>query len=70
MTPAAETIDRDEWICEKCSLPLTAGKTQAFYLGSAFSLAVLTCPGCGMVLVTEEMAVAKMAEAEQILEDK
>jgi hypothetical protein len=40
------------------------------YLGSVFSLDLLKCPGCGAVVVTEEIAAGKMAEAEQILEDK
>jgi hypothetical protein len=28
------------------------------------------CPKCGLVLITEELAMGKMAEAEKALEDK
>jgi hypothetical protein len=31
---------------------------------------MLKCPKCGTALVTEELAVKKMAEAEMLLEDK
>ena len=40
------------------------------YLGNEFSAVLPTCPKCGMVLVTQEVALGKMAEVEQILEDK
>jgi hypothetical protein len=28
------------------------------------------CPGCSSILIDEELATGKMAEAEQIIEDK
>jgi hypothetical protein len=59
-----------DWLCGKCGLPLEPCKVRMTYLGSVFSLDLPKCPGCGTVIVTEEIAVGKMAEAEQILEDK
>jgi hypothetical protein len=58
------------WLCGRCDRPLELCKVQVTYLGSVFSLDLLKCPGCGAVVVTEEIAAGKMAEAEQILEDK
>ncbi len=58
------------WLCGRCGLPLELCKVQVTYLGSALSLDLPGCPGCGAVVVTEEIAAGKMAEAEQLLEDK
>jgi hypothetical protein len=35
-----------------------------------FALDLPVCPQCGIILIGEELATGKMAEAEQILEDK
>ncbi|MGD0232282.1 MAG: DVU_1557 family redox protein [Syntrophorhabdales bacterium] len=61
---------QSRWICAKCGEPLVEAKVRVHYLGNAFSMEMLNCPKCGMAMVTEEMAVKKMAEAEKILEDK
>ena len=61
---------KDGWMCEKCNERLETGKTQIRYLGKAFAVDVLKCPSCGMVMITEDVAVGKIAEAEQLLEDK
>jgi ribosomal protein S27AE len=58
------------WICGKCGRGLKPQKVQVQYLGSLFSMDLPKCPGCGMVLVLEETALGKMAEAEKVLEDK
>lgn len=47
-----------------------AGPVSVSYLGHRFSTEMPHCPGCGMVLVPEGLARGKMAEVEQILEDK
>jgi hypothetical protein len=60
----------DSWLCGKCNQPLQLQKMQATYLGNVFSIDLPKCAECGTALVTEEMAVGKLAEAEQILEDK
>jgi tRNA(Ile2) C34 agmatinyltransferase TiaS len=58
------------WICGKCGRGLELQKVQVQYLGSLFSMDLPKCPGCGTVLVSEETALGKMAEAEKVLEDK
>ncbi len=57
-------------ICTACHIPLTEEKTHFSYLGHAFSTTLLQCPGCGQVFIPEELARGRMAEVEQILEDK
>jgi hypothetical protein len=59
-----------KWVCGNCKEPLVETSVQVRYLGNAFTLKMLTCPKCGMAMVSEEMALHKMAEAEKILEDK
>jgi len=59
-----------KWICAKCSRALEPEKVQVQYLGSVFTTDLLRCPGCGEVLVTEEIALGKMAKLEQVIEDK
>lgn len=62
--------DEGSWLCALCDLPLEMGKAQIHYLGSLFTVELLRCPKCGKAMVHEEMATGKMAEAEQVLEDK
>lgn len=56
--------------CAKCSEDLAPGKVTVSYLGSAFPVELLKCPVCGTVFVPEELAVGKMLQVEQALEDK
>jgi hypothetical protein len=46
------------------------GAVTVEYLGHQFTTDLPHCPECGMVLVTEELALGKIAEVEQLLEDK
>lgn len=59
-----------EWVCRKCNRPLEVGPVTVEYMGSQFATELPTCPGCGFVLVSEALALGKIAEVEQILEDK
>jgi RNase P subunit RPR2 len=59
-----------EWICANCNVPLTPGQISVSYLGNAYPVSLLRCPNCGLVLVTEDLALGKMAEVEKALEDK
>jgi hypothetical protein len=43
---------------------------QITYVGCGFTIDALRCPQCYLVLVTEDLAVGKLAEAEKVLEDK
>jgi len=56
--------------CLKCGIPLETGKVSVSYMGSSFKVDLLKCKKCGLVLITEELALGKMLEVEQILEDK
>ena len=59
-----------EWVCEKCGVAMAPGRVTVEYLGNEFTAELPVCPKCGLVLVTEEVALGKMAEVERILEDK
>ena len=58
-----------ELVCAKCQLPLVLGKVNASYLGNAFPVELLRCPGCGFTYVPEALALGKMLQVEQALED-
>jgi hypothetical protein len=59
-----------EWVCGKCGVPLVSAKVQVRYLGTTLTVDLLKCSACDIVMVTEEMAIGKMSDAEQVLEDK
>jgi transcription elongation factor Elf1 len=59
-----------EWKCERCNHELVVGQVSVEYLGNRFTTELAKCPSCGFVLVSEKVALGKMAEVEQILEDK
>lgn len=58
------------WKCAKCGEPLKPGKVTVTYLGNDFPVELLKCHRCGRVLVTEDLALGKMADVEKNLEDK
>jgi hypothetical protein len=45
-------------------------KVGVSYMGNSFPVDLLRCPGCGLVLIPEDLALGKMAEVEKLLEDK
>lgn len=57
------------WKCA-CGEDLQPKTVDIRYLGSQFSVELLCCEKCGLVLVPEELARGKMYEVEQLLEDK
>jgi hypothetical protein len=68
-----ESFTRPEdlrWKCRRCDMPLEIGTVTVAYMDQEFSAELARCPCCGFVLVSEELALGKMAEVEQILEDK
>lgn len=69
MNPQERTEEKI-WSCTKCSLPLETAKVAISYLGNEFPVDLLKCPGCGLVLIPEDLALGKMAEVEKLLEDK
>ena len=60
----------DGWVCAKCSAGLAPKNTLFSYMGMTFSHEVPRCPICGTVFITKSLADGKMAEVEQLMEDK
>lgn len=58
------------WSCTACAGQLSLIKVGFTYMKGNFEVDLPACPACGLVMVPEELAVGKMAEAERILEDK
>ena len=58
------------WQCRKCNINLVVGPASLSYMGNRMTADPPQCPVCGFVLISEELALGKMAEVEQILEDK
>lgn len=58
------------WQCGDCGLNLESAMITVEYLGNEFTAELPRCPKCGFVLISEELALGKMAEVEEILEDK
>ncbi len=57
------------WACSCGGTPRPLS-VELTYLGSTFNVRLLTCPDCVRVLVDEALALGKMLEVEQLLEDK
>jgi hypothetical protein len=70
MTERAKSGSDSGWICNRCRIPLEVQTVRLQYLKTIFALDLPTCPRCSMILIDEELATGKMAEAEQALEDK
>jgi RNase P subunit RPR2 len=58
------------WMCNKCNQPLQPSKIMVSYLGNAYPVDLLRCPKCGLTMVSEDLALGRMVEVEQALEDK
>jgi NADPH-dependent glutamate synthase beta subunit-like oxidoreductase len=58
------------WRCVACDQPLVPGQIGVSYMNNSFTTEMPRCPRCGLVLVLEALALGKMAEVEQLLEDK
>lgn len=56
--------------CAACDRVLEVSKVTIGYMGSAFDVDLQRCPSCGQVYVPEAIALGKMADVEQQLEDK
>lgn len=58
------------WKCFRCDKQLVVESVLASYLGNDITTQLPQCPNCHMVLVSEELAMGKIAEVEKLLEDK
>ncbi len=56
--------------CGKCGVLLQPTKITFSYMGRTFGHEVPTCPKCGQVYISQELAEGKMAEVEMLFEDK
>jgi hypothetical protein len=70
MTETANSGAASGWICNRCRIALEVQTVRLQYRRTIFALALPACPRCGLILISEELATGKMAEAEQALEDK
>jgi hypothetical protein len=64
------SLEAAEWSCSACSGRLELIKVGFTYMKGNFEVDLPACRKCGLVLVPEQLANGKMAEAERILEDK
>ena len=56
--------------CMKCDRELVLKKVVFAYMGQTVAHEVPTCPKCGKVYISAELAEGRMSEVEQLLEDK
>lgn len=70
MTEWSNHTDVAGWMCNRCKAELAIKKVRLQYMRVIFAIDLPVCSKCGMILIGEELATGKMAEAEQILEDK
>jgi hypothetical protein len=56
--------------CVPCGLDLQTRSVKVGYLGSSFQVDLPQCPRCGQVYIPPDLALGKMFEVEQQLEDK
>lgn len=68
--PSKKEQTETGWLCAACDLPLALATVKLAYLDETFAVDLPACPACQRVFVSEEQAVAKMALAERMLEDK
>lgn len=59
-----------DWTCQPCGTRLQPGTVELHYLGNVFRVELPVCPTCGATLISEDLAIGKMLEVEQLLEDK
>jgi hypothetical protein len=66
----SQTEEAKGWSCGECGGKLEIMKVGFTYMKGNFEVDLPACRNCGLVLVSEELATGKMADAERILEDK
>ena len=62
--------DWTQWRCSKCGETLVMKKNVFHYMGRSFGHEVPTCPKCGKMFISKELAEGRMAEVEALMEDK
>jgi len=70
VTQRIESAEASDWTCGKCGEALETATVEVGYMGSKYPVQLPRCPTCGIVFIPEETALGKMAQIEQLLEDK
>lgn len=70
MSHQVDTGEASEWQCGKCGVALEMATVEVAYMGSKYPVQLPRCPICGIVFIPEQLATGKMAQIEQLLEDK
>ena len=71
MTQSTNESSGPSWVCARCDgQALRPGSAKLVYMGGTYVVELLKCSRCGLVFIPEDLALGKMAEVEQILEDK
>ena len=60
----------EQWVCKKCNRKLEPRATAFEYMGRKFTMDLPRCPSCGLVHISEDIVVNKIAAAEMALEEK
>ncbi|MBI9081187.1 MAG: DNA-binding protein [Pseudodesulfovibrio sp.] len=58
------------WYCATCDEEMVLQSVELEYLDSLFNVELPACPKCRFVLIPEGLALGKMHQVEQLLEDK
>lgn len=70
MSQKQEGESEKQWVCGKCGAQLEKAPVNISYLGAGFPVDLWQCKKCKRPLITPDMAMGKMLEAEKVLEDK
>ena len=70
MTEGTVSCADSGWICNGCGVPPEVQTVRLQYRRTIFALNLPACPKCGLILIDEELATGKMAEAEEAIEVK
>jgi hypothetical protein len=62
--------NENNWKCSCCDCAMVIGPVTLKYMENEFKTDLPKCPHCGRVYISPELAMGKMAEVEQLLEDK
>ncbi|MBQ6360773.1 MAG: hypothetical protein IJJ25_06500 [Lachnospiraceae bacterium] len=63
-------MNEKKLICHKCREPLCLSDVSFFYMGHKLKHPIPSCPVCGQVYISPELAAGKIREVEKEMEDK
>ncbi len=62
--------EMEKWHCFKCRVPMEEGEVIMDYLDISNAIEGIKCPKCGVSYLLEETVVGKVAQAEEMMENK